>query len=98
MEMSIDKFTRELPFDKKEDIKSLVIRLKGPRVAAEEMLGRGEGAQFDTTKMRLLCTGKICLENHNMARTSKTMVLNFKIKAIREGGAEEDDDDDDDVF
>ena len=97
MEKSLSELLHELPFESKEDIEGLIIRLEGPGVDVEETLGCGEEAKFDTTKTRFLRMVKMCLKNHNKTSAGKTLVLNFEIEAVREGGVEEDDDDDDDL-
>jgi hypothetical protein len=101
LEKSFSELMQELPFDDKNNINSLIIRLRGPGVAAEETMKCGEEeveTDFSDAKAGFLRMAKMSLKTHNRTNPGKTLTLNFEIEAVREKGMEEDEGDDVDLM
>jgi hypothetical protein len=97
LEKSLGELIDELPFDNKEDIPGLVIRLTGPGIATEVSIERDKDASYNSTKRRLMKTVKICLKNYAKANPGSILVMDFEMEALREGGVDVVSDDDDDL-
>jgi hypothetical protein len=103
LEKSLSELIDELPFENKEGVIGLIIRLTGPGVDIEETIECGQDAvdDYNSVKEDLMQIVKMCLKGHIKASTGSKLVMKFMIEAVREGGVDKDkneSDDDDHVL